>query len=116
MVLGASANPARMSYQAVRELRDAGHEVIPVHPTVSSLHGADVITSLADVEGKVDTLTLYVNATRSSGMEKDILDLEVDRVLFNPGTENPQLTQKLESAGVECLEACTLVMLRTGGF
>lgn len=116
VVLGASANPARMSYQAVKELREAGHEVLPVHPAISSLHGAEVLTDLMEVQGKVDTLTVYVNAARSSGMEEMMLDLPVQRVIFNPGAENPELMRKLQEAGMECLEACTLVMLRTGEF
>jgi uncharacterized protein len=37
-------------------------------------------------------------------------------VVFNPGTENPDFEQKLEEAGIEALEACTLVMLRTGQY
>jgi len=116
VVLGASANPARMSYQAVRELRDAGHEVLPVHPAISSLHGADVLTSLMEVRGEVDTLTVYVNQERSSAMEDLILEMQIKRVIFNPGAENPDLMKKLEAADIECLEACTLVMLRTGEF
>jgi predicted CoA-binding protein len=116
VVLGASANPARMSYQAVKELREAGHEVLPVHPALSSLLGADVLTDLEEVRGEVDTLTLYVNSTRSAGLADKILNLSAKRVIFNPGAENAELMKKLEAAGVECLEACTLVMLRTGDF
>lgn len=116
VVLGASANPARMSYQAVKELRDAGHEVLPVHPALSSLMGADVLTDLQEVRGDVDTLTMYINAIRSAGMAEKIKELGVRRVIFNPGAENPELMEKLEAAGIVCLEACTLVMLRTGEF
>jgi predicted CoA-binding protein len=116
VVLGASANPARMSYQAVKELREAGHDVLPVHPAISSLHGADVLTDLSQVKGPVDTLTVYVNASRSSAMEDSILKLPLQRVIFNPGAENPDLMKNLSDVGVDCLEACTLVMLRTGEF
>jgi hypothetical protein len=38
------------------------------------------------------------------------------RVIFNPGTESAPLQQALDEAGIEWLEACTLVMLRTGQF
>ena len=33
------------------------------------------------------------------------------RVLFNPGTENPDFQTKLIKAGIEVEEACTLVLL-----
>jgi hypothetical protein len=38
------------------------------------------------------------------------------RVIFNPGTENPELMEMLDAAGIPYLEACTLVMLRAGQF
>jgi len=37
-------------------------------------------------------------------------------VIFNPGAENPDLAERLRKQGVETLEACTLVLLRTGQF
>jgi hypothetical protein len=37
-------------------------------------------------------------------------------VLFNPGTENPELQKLLEQNGIETEEACTLVLLRTGNY
>ena len=38
------------------------------------------------------------------------------RVIFNPGTENPELEEKLAAAGIATVRACTLVLLRTGQF
>ena len=38
------------------------------------------------------------------------------RVIFNPGRECPEAKEKLEAAGIETEEACTLVLLRTGSF
>jgi hypothetical protein len=36
--------------------------------------------------------------------------------VFNPGTENPDLEQLAEDAGIETIRACTLVMLSTGQY
>jgi hypothetical protein len=38
------------------------------------------------------------------------------RVIFNPGTENPELERALEKSGIQTEEACTLVLLHTGQF
>jgi hypothetical protein len=45
-----------------------------------------------------------------------ILGLKPRRIIFNPGTENPELEMLASEAGIECLEACTLVMLSTGQY
>lgn len=116
VVIGASANPERYSNKAVRALLDHGHEVIPVHPAVREVQDVPVIASLEHVEAEVDTVTLYVNAAQSSKLKDALLDLHPRRVIFNPGAENTDLRIALERENIECLEACTLVMLSTGQF
>jgi uncharacterized protein len=38
------------------------------------------------------------------------------RIIFNPGTENPDAYPRLEAAGITVIQACTLVLLRTRQF
>ena len=115
-VLGASTNPERYSYKAIDLLKNYGHKVYPSNPQYQEILGQKVYPTIASIPDKVDTLTLYVNATLSSQSTNDILALKPKRVIFNPGSENPALQTALENAGIECLEACTLVMLRTNQF
>lgn len=112
-VLGASPKPDRYSNKAIRMLREYGHEVLPVHPSIPEIEGLPVAASLKDIKQPVDTLTLYVGPDRSEALSADILALHPRRVIMNPGAENESLKQRLEAEGVEVLEACTLVMLRT---
>lgn len=116
VVLGASHKPERYSNQAIRLLREHGHEVIPVHPRLSEVEGIPVVNRLDDISGRVDTLTLYIGAERSSQIIDAILALALGRVIFNPGSENPQLEARLAAAGIPFEHACTLVLLRTGQF
>ncbi len=95
-------------------LREAEHET-----TAHGLREGQV----ADVEiqtelpvGEFHTVTLYLNAQRQSNFESYILDLRPTRVIFNPGTENPEFEKRLMDAGIETVRACTLVMLRTDQF
>ena len=115
-VLGASNNPERYSNMAVRRLREAGHHVIPVHPAFPAIEGLPVARSLGEIKEPVDTLTLYVGPQRLAALTDEILRLAPKRVIFNPGTESPELAAALDRAGITHLEACTLVMLQTGQF
>lgn len=116
VVLGASHKPERYSNQAVRLLREHGHEVIPVHPKLAEVEGLRVANRLDDIEGPIDTLTVYVGAERSGAMIESIVHLAPGRVIFNPGSENPALESHLQAAGIPFEHACTLVLLRTGQF
>ena len=115
-VLGASNNPERYSNMAVRRLREAGHHVIPVHPAFPAIEGLPVERSLGEIKEPVDTLTLYVGPQRLAALTDEILRLAPKRVIFNPGTESPELAATLDRAGITHLEACTLVMLQSGQF
>ncbi len=116
VVLGASNKPDRYSYKALRMLREHGHEVIPVHPMITEVEDLAVVPDLTQVEGAVDTLTMYVYAQVGEGMVDQILALNPGRVIFNPGTESPMLQTRLDAAEIPFEEACTLVLLQTGQF
>jgi predicted CoA-binding protein len=115
-VLGASGNPERYSYLALKLLQEKGHRVFPVNPALGDLEGLAVAKSLQDLVEPVDTLTIYVGAARLPAMADEIVRLKPGRVIFNPGTESPELQSKLDAAGIPWVEACTLVMLRSGQF
>jgi predicted CoA-binding protein len=116
VVLGASPDAERYSNKAMHLLAQHGHQVIPVSPVYREIDGERVLPSLAEVSGPVHTLTLYLSPKRLLPIADDIVKLHPGRVIFNPGTESPELQQRLDGAGIPWLEACTLVMLRTGQY
>ncbi len=116
VVLGASDNPDRYSYRAVRELLSQGFKTIPVNPHLNKLLDLPVLSSLKDIKMAVDTLTVYVSPKHSSALKDEILELRPQRVIFNPGAENAELEQALDMSGIPYLHACSLVLLSTGRF
>lgn len=115
VVLGASPNPARYSYKAVRLLLRHGHELIPIGIREGEIDGIKIIKGTPEV-GDVHTVTLYLGPARQKQYYDYILSLKPQRVIFNPGTENPELEQILTARGIETVENCTLVMLHTSIF
>ncbi len=66
--------------------------------------------------GEVDTLTLYIHPMFQKQWYDYLLGLHPNRIIFNPGAENQEFKKLAEKQGVECVEACTLVMLSIGDF
>lgn len=116
VVLGASDKHDRYSYKAITALLEAGHRVIPVNPVLAEIEGVPVVKSLPDITEEVHTLTMYVNPMRSSPIIDQIAGLKPQRIIFNPGTENPELERRLKEQGVEVVIGCTLVMLASGQY
>jgi len=118
-VLGASSDLTRYSYKAVQLLKEHGHTPVPIHPRETEVLGYKVVAEIKDLVKrgiKIDTLTMYVNPALSTKFQQDIIDLKPTRVIFNPGSENPQLEKALMDNGIVVEEACTLVLLRTNQF
>ena len=115
-VLGASHKSERYSNQAVRLLKEYGHEVIPVTPGHREIEDLPVSPELKSITQPVDTLTLYVGPDRGQQLLDEIIALKPGRVIFNPGTESMDMEKALTQAGIPWQHACTLVLLRTGQF
>jgi predicted CoA-binding protein len=116
VVLGASTKEDRYANMAQKLLQEHGHHPIPVNPAFPEVLGEKCYASIADIPGPIDTVTLYLGEARSTPLIADILAAKPRRIIFNPGAENPQLARQAQAQGIEALEACTLVMLRTGQF
>ncbi len=115
-VIGASNKPDRYSYQAIMLLKEQGHQVFPVHQRVKSVEGMAVYASIKEIHETLDTVSLYVAADISNLIGDDIIVHGPRRIIFNPGAENPELEAKALFHGISTLNACTLVLLRTGQF
>lgn len=115
LVLGASNKPQRYSNKAIVMLRE--HHIMTAGIGLRAGTVRDVeITTNQETYQNVHTVTLYLNAKNQEQHQDYILLLKPERVIFNPGAENREFAKVLEANGIKTLEACTLVMLRTGQY
>lgn len=115
LVVGASENPERYAYKAVRMLREYNHEVIAFGNRPGKI-GDIAISTDWNSNWSPDTITLYVNSKIQEQFIDRIIALRPRRLIFNPGTENPEFQKLLKQNSIEVEEACTLVMLSTGQY
>jgi uncharacterized protein len=115
LVLGASPNPARYSYLAVNKLARYNHPVIGIGRRKGMVGDVEINTDQEPLTD-IDTITLYLNPQNQKQYYDYILSLKPKRIIFNPGTENPELYKLARENNIQVLEACTLVMLSTGQY
>lgn len=115
-IIGATDKAERYANKAMHALQKHGHEVVLVNPFKKEVERQECFHSVADYDGKVDTVTLYVNPKRFQDHINDVIKVLPKRVIMNPGTENDEYQQVLENAGITVFRACTLVLLSTNQF
>ena len=115
LIIGATTNPARYAYLAAHRLVAAGHDIVNIGIKKGESAGVDIQRAGAVIPD-VDTVTLYVGPQRQPEYYDYILATRPKRIIFNPGTENPELEALAQQQGIEVVRACTLVLLSTGQF
>lgn len=115
LIIGASPNPERYAYKAAHRLTAAGHPIVNIGIARGEVAGEE-IQRASDPRSDIDTITLYISPRLQPQYYEYILATKPRRLIFNPGTENPELKRQAEAAGIEAMEACTLVLLSTGQF
>ncbi|WP_020567889.1 CoA-binding protein [Neolewinella persica] len=115
LILGATPNPSRYAFLAANKLTKYGHEIINVGIKKGEVAGVEILGGLPTVKD-VDTVTLYLGSRHQPPYYDWLIGLHPRRIIFNPGTENPELAMLARKAGIETEVGCTLVMLSSGHY
>lgn len=115
LVLGASLKPNRYSNYAIQRLVANGFEVVAFGLRDGEVSGIKIDTELLPYKD-INTVTLYLNPKRQKDYYDYIVSLKPKRVIFNPGTENPEFYTILKENSIEFEAACTLVLLSTNQY
>jgi uncharacterized protein len=108
-VLGASADRSKFSNKAVRAYAQEGWQVYPVNPKGGTIEGLQAYTSLADIPGHVDRVTVYLPPPVAVKALADIAKIEPDELYVNPGAESDELVAEAERLGLDPILACSII-------
>lgn len=115
LVFGASLKPNRYSNLAIHRLFENGFTTEAFGLKSGEISNIKVKTKLDDFQD-IHTITLYLNPQRQKEYYEAIVGMRPERVIFNPGTENPEFYKLLQEKKIEVEVACTLVLLATGQY
>jgi len=111
-VIGASNDPAKYGNIALKAWLETTWTVYAVNPREDEVEGLPAYDSVLDIPGEVHTATLYIPAKVGMAVADDLIAKGVQAVYINPGSGSPELMQKLEAAGIEVIEACSIIASR----
>lgn len=115
LIIGASEKAERYSNRAIKMLCSHNIPVTAIGIKEGQINDVKIITGQPKLQG-IHTVSLYINPQIQKQYYDYILSLNPERIIFNPGTENSELAEKAKNAGIEPMEACTLVMLSIGKY
>lgn len=115
LVLGASQKPERYSFLAIRSLRKHGIDVVAIGARQGKVDDVEIHTQMLQVDD-IHTVTMYLGPNNQLSYYHYLLELKPKRIIFNPGTENPEFEKLAQQNGIEVVEGCTIVMLSNGTY
>ena len=115
LVLGASTKPERYAFKAIESLVAKGHSVLAIGQNTGEVAGIKIYTKAIPLS-QINTVSLYLNPARQRDYYNYIVEAKPKRVIFNPGTENPEFYQLLKLNNIKVEVACTLVLLTTNQY
>ena len=117
VIVGSSTNKGRYAWLAAQMLTEYGHPIVPLGIKPGEVFGQKILDIRTKPEiPDVDTITLYLSPVHQKEWYDYLLDLKPARIIFNPGTENEEFEQLARERGIEAMQACTLVLLRSNQF
>ena len=116
LILGASTSAYRYSFMAANRLHSSGHSLVLVGKRKDEWNGITIWDRWPKDVNDVDTITVYLAPENQHTYYDDIANSGVKRLIFNPGSENAELEGIARSAGIEVIEACTLIMLSSNQY
>ncbi len=87
-VVGASTNPEKYGYRLFVHLLRDGYEVFPINPKKPVIEGVQACGSLKECEKVPDVVIMVIPAEKQENIIKEILELGIKKVWFQPGSES----------------------------
>ncbi len=115
LVLGASLKPNRYSNFVIQKLVNQYVDVVAFGLKSGEISGV-VVNSEKIIYKDLHTVTIYIAPKNQKPYYDYIINLKPKRVIFNPGTENPELYKILKENKIDYEASCTLVLLSTNQY
>lgn len=108
-VLGASADRRKYSNKAVRAYLKHGWVVYPVNPRGGEIEGLKTYTSVDEIPGPIDRVTVYLPPPVGVKALPSIAKAAPGELYINPGAESEELVTRAKELGLQPILACSII-------
>jgi len=115
LVIGASINKERYSNKCIKLLKEHKIRTYAIGNKEGLAYTVKFETGFPHLTN-IHTIAIYLSAKNQLSYYDYIISLKPQRILFPPGTENPEFETKARANGIITEQACPLVMLNIGTY
>lgn len=115
-VVGLSTNAARAAYGVSALVQGLGHRIVPVHPRAETVHGATGVRTLAEVDGPVDVVDVFVNASLAGAVVDQAIAVGARAVWLQLDVVDEAAAARAVAAGLDAvMDRCPAIEARRLG-
>jgi len=112
-IVGASENEEKYGFKVLKDLKDAGYNVIPVNLRGGEILRLKVYPTLLEIPKKVDVAVFIVPPSVTEEILKTVKNLKIEKVWLQPGSESKKAIEFCKKNGIECVyDACVMIERR----
>ena len=115
-VCGATPKRDRWGYRVFRRLLDEGYDVVPVHPMAPHVDQIPCYTSLLEIPGGVEAVSVITPPSASARIVRDAAEIGRPPCWFQPGASSEEVLLEAARLGVPAIAGpCVLIELDARG-
>jgi len=109
-IVGATANKKKYGHRVLVDLKNKGFRVVPVNPKYEEVAGLPCSPDLISLEERPDAVVLIVGQENAKRIVKECLDLKLNRLWFQPGSEFKEAVNMAQMAGFRIMSGkCIMI-------
>ena len=109
-VVGLSSNSARAAYGVARYVQSLGHSIVPVHPKAETVHGVPGARTLAEVDGPIDVVDVFVNSHLAGEVVDQAIAVGARAVWLQLAVVDENAAERARAAGLDVvMDACPAI-------
>jgi uncharacterized protein len=110
-VVGLSQNRRRTAYEIADYLADRlGQEIVPVHPRAEAFRGSPGYARLADVQGRIDVVDVFVRSELAGDVVDQAIEVGASAVWLQLGVVDEAAAARGAAAGLDVvMDTCPAI-------
>jgi predicted CoA-binding protein len=99
-VVGLSDSPLRPSYGVSAYMQSHGYKIIPVNPSIKGSLGEKAVSSLAEIEEKIDMVDVFRRSEHVPELVDEAIRLKVPAIWLQEDVIHEEAAEKARKAGI----------------